>query len=123
MSAWSELVICLNFFPGTQSIDREIHVWAMSKHQYVLPFYGTVEGFGPFRALVFPWMPNGNLNSYLNRADVTLTMMDRLRIVSFIMKLIAKVHYVLNSLNKSLRGSSIVSNESTLLATDITDGP
>ncbi|OAX32207.1 kinase-like protein, partial [Rhizopogon vinicolor AM-OR11-026] len=54
---------------------REIHIWAILKHQYILPFYGTVEGFGRFRALVSPWMPNGNLNSYLGRADVTLTMM------------------------------------------------
>jgi len=67
-----------------QIIDREICIWIKLEHQYVLPFYGTVEGFGPIRALVSPWMPNENLNSYLNRADVSLTEMDRLRLVSFI---------------------------------------
>jgi len=51
------------------------------EHQYVLRPYGTVPGFGPFRALVFPWMPNGTLIGYLNRADSTLTMTDRLSMV------------------------------------------
>ncbi|KAJ8588642.1 kinase-like protein [Rhizopogon salebrosus TDB-379] len=51
-------------------LDREIDIWAILEHEYVLPFHGTVEGFGPFRALVFPWMPNGNLGSYLERAGL-----------------------------------------------------
>jgi len=67
-----------------QIIDHEICTWARLEHRYVLPFYGTVEDFGLFRALVSPWMPNGNLNSYLNRADVSLTEMDRLILVGFI---------------------------------------
>jgi hypothetical protein len=49
-----------------------------------LPFHGTVEGFGPFRALVSPWMPKGNLDSYLKRAGETFTAIDKLRIVSSI---------------------------------------
>jgi len=69
-----------------QIIDREICIRTHLEHQYVLPFYGTVEGFGPFHALVSPCMPNGNLNSYLNRAGVSLTEMDRLILVSFIYK-------------------------------------
>jgi serine/threonine protein kinase len=67
-----------------QNLDRETCIWAELKHQYVLPLYGTVEEFGPFRALVSPWMPNGTLNSYLNNEHETLSMMDRLRLVSFI---------------------------------------
>jgi hypothetical protein len=46
--------------------------------------YGTVKGFGPFPALVTPWMPNGTLTSYLDREGVTLTSMGRLHIVSII---------------------------------------
>jgi hypothetical protein len=67
-----------------QNLDREICIWTKLKHQYVLPLYGTVEGFGLFRALVSPWMPNGTLDFYLNRTHKTLSMMDKLRLVSFI---------------------------------------
>ncbi|OAX33312.1 kinase-like protein [Rhizopogon vinicolor AM-OR11-026] len=75
-----------------KSIDREIHVWGMLEHQYVLPFYGTVEGFGRFRALVSPWMRNGNLNSYLNRPDMTLTMTDKLCILKQITEGLKYLH-------------------------------
>ncbi|KAG2134522.1 kinase-like domain-containing protein [Suillus clintonianus] len=63
-----------------KNLDREIHIWATLKHQYVLPLHGTVEEFGPSRALVSPWMPNGTLDSYL-KANKTLSMMGRLRLV------------------------------------------
>jgi len=71
-----------------QIIEDEISIWAGLEHQYVLSFYGTVKYFGRFgsRAFVSPWMPNGNLNSYLNREDVSLTEMDRLILVSFVYK-------------------------------------
>jgi len=69
-----------------QEVDRVVYIWAELEHQYVLPFYGTVTGFGPSRALVSPWMLNGNLMSYLNRADLSLTETDRLSLVSFICK-------------------------------------
>ncbi|KAJ8588957.1 kinase-like protein [Rhizopogon salebrosus TDB-379] len=63
------------------NLYREISIWVDLKHQFVLPLYGTTKGFGLFPALVFPWMPNGTLNSYLNRQDGTLTTMVRLRIL------------------------------------------
>jgi hypothetical protein len=56
----------------------------MLRHPYILPLLGTVESFGPFRALVVPWMPKGNLDSYLKDAGKTLTAMDRLRMVGSI---------------------------------------
>ncbi|KAG2106086.1 kinase-like domain-containing protein [Suillus cothurnatus] len=64
-----------------QNLDREIAIWAILEHQYVLSLHGTVTGFGPFRALVSPWMSNGTLNSYLNRGYATLTTTDKLLIV------------------------------------------
>ena len=82
---WYSLnLLYLNFILfQTQSIDREVHIWAILEHEYILPFHGTVEGFGQFRAMVSPWMPNGNLNSYINRTGVTLaTLNTRLCIVS-----------------------------------------
>ncbi|KAG1733216.1 kinase-like domain-containing protein [Suillus paluster] len=67
----SQMVVRIN-----KSLDREIRIWAVLEHPYVLRLYGTVRDFGPFCALVTPWMPNGTLDSYLNHAD--LTEMDRL---------------------------------------------
>ncbi|KAG1805817.1 kinase-like domain-containing protein [Suillus subaureus] len=75
-----------------KDLDREILIWAVLEHQYVLPLYGTVEGFGPFRALVSPWMPNGTLNSYLNHAHETLSMMDRLRLLKQITEGLQYLH-------------------------------
>ncbi|KAJ8587883.1 kinase-like protein [Rhizopogon salebrosus TDB-379] len=74
------------------SLDREIGIWAILEHDYVLPFHGTVEGFGPFRALVSPWMPKGNLDSYLKHAGETLTATDRLRILKQITEGLKYLH-------------------------------
>ncbi|KAG1730476.1 kinase-like domain-containing protein, partial [Suillus lakei] len=76
----------------TQNLDREICIWAALKHQYVLPLHGTVEEFGPFRALVSPWMPNGTLDSYLKHAHETLSMMDRLRLLQQITEGLQYLH-------------------------------
>ncbi|KAJ8580609.1 kinase-like protein [Rhizopogon salebrosus TDB-379] len=75
-----------------KSFDREIHVLARLKHPYVLPLHGTVEGLGPFRALISPWMPKGNLDSYLRHAGETLTAMDRLRMLKQITQGLEYLH-------------------------------
>ncbi|KAG1721983.1 kinase-like protein [Suillus paluster] len=75
-----------------QNLDREIRIWAVLEHEYVLRLYGTVKEFGPFRALVSPWMPNGTLDSYLNRTSVTLTMMGRLRLLQQIAEGLKYLH-------------------------------
>ncbi|KAG1901163.1 kinase-like domain-containing protein [Suillus fuscotomentosus] len=75
-----------------KNLDREIRIWAKLKHQYVLPLHGTVEQFGPFRALVSPWMPNGALDSYLHHAHETLLMIDRLRLLEQITEGLQYLH-------------------------------
>ncbi|KAG1867241.1 kinase-like domain-containing protein, partial [Suillus subalutaceus] len=75
-----------------QNMDREIRIWAPLKHQYVLPLHGIIKQFGSFPALVSPWMPNGTLNSYLNRAHETLSMMDRLRLLKQITEGLQYLH-------------------------------
>ncbi|KAG1728740.1 kinase-like domain-containing protein [Suillus paluster] len=64
-----------------KNLDREIRIWAVLEHEYVLRLYGTVKDFGPFRALVSPWMPNGTLNFYLNHAPEIFTMVGRLHLL------------------------------------------
>lgn len=73
-----------------RNIDHEISLWAILEHQYILRLYGTVEGFGPFRAFVSPWMPNGSLNSYLSCAE--LTVMDRLSMLKQIVEGLKYLH-------------------------------
>ncbi|KAG1737451.1 kinase-like domain-containing protein [Suillus lakei] len=75
-----------------QSLDREIAIWTVLEHRYVLRLHGTVMGFGPFRALVSPWMSNGTLNSYLNRAYVTLMTTDKLLILTQIAEGLKYLH-------------------------------
>ncbi|KAG2054030.1 kinase-like protein, partial [Suillus hirtellus] len=75
-----------------KNLDREIRIWAALKHQYVLPFHGTVDQFGPFRALVSPWMPNGTLDSYLKHVHETLSMIDRLRLLKQIAEGLQYLH-------------------------------
>ncbi|KAG1723091.1 kinase-like domain-containing protein [Suillus lakei] len=72
------------------NLDRELRLWAVLEHQYVLRVYGTVNGFGPFRAVVTPWMPNGTINSYLNRAN--LTAMNKLSLFKQIVEGLKYLH-------------------------------
>ncbi|KAG2062404.1 kinase-like protein [Suillus hirtellus] len=75
-----------------RNIDREIEIWTRLNHRYVLCLHGTATGFGPFRSLVSPWMPNGTLNSYLTRVYESLTRMDRLRILEQITEGLKYLH-------------------------------
>ncbi|KAG1872870.1 kinase-like domain-containing protein, partial [Suillus tomentosus] len=71
---------------------REIKIWTRLNHQYVLCLRGTATGFGIFRALVSPWMPNGTLNFYLTHKNKTLAGMDRLRILKQITEGLKYLH-------------------------------
>lgn len=73
-----------------RSLDRELKIWTRLEHQYILRMYGTAKGFGPFRAIVTPWMSNGTLNSYLSRAD--LTEMDKLILLKQIVEGLNYLH-------------------------------
>ncbi|KAG1895744.1 kinase-like domain-containing protein [Suillus fuscotomentosus] len=93
MYVWvaSESSARLNFF-GTQNLEREIKIWTRLNHQYVLCLRGTATGFGIFRALVSPWMPNGTLNFYLTHKNKTLAGMDRLHILKQITEGLKYLH-------------------------------
>ncbi|KIJ09700.1 hypothetical protein PAXINDRAFT_87099, partial [Paxillus involutus ATCC 200175] len=61
---------------------RELKVWARLKHENILSLLGVATGFGPFTAMVCPWMDNGTLTSYLERNKEQLSLRDRLELVS-----------------------------------------
>ncbi|KAG2134894.1 kinase-like domain-containing protein [Suillus bovinus] len=73
-----------------RKLDRELRIWTILKHRYVIPLYGTVKDFGSFRAVVTPWMSNGALISYLDHAD--LTAMDNLTLLKQIVEGLKYLH-------------------------------
>ena len=50
-------------------------------HPNVLSLFGTTSGFGPFPAMVCPWLENGTLTSYLERSDANLKIRQLLELV------------------------------------------
>ncbi|KAG1897311.1 kinase-like domain-containing protein [Suillus fuscotomentosus] len=41
--------------------------WKLLRHDNILSLYGIAYGFGPVPAIVFPWMTNGSLSTYLGK--------------------------------------------------------
>jgi serine/threonine protein kinase len=67
----------LNSLP--QELGQEALLWKHLNHPHILPFLGvTYDVFTPRLTLVFPWMPNGNILSYLEKRPHA----DRLTLVS-----------------------------------------
>ncbi|KAF8836692.1 kinase-like protein [Paxillus ammoniavirescens] len=62
--------------------DKEIKTWLNLDHNNVIPLFGITSGFGRLPAMVFPWLENGSLTSYLERPDNNLTTAERLSLVS-----------------------------------------
>ncbi|KAF9232256.1 kinase-like domain-containing protein [Melanogaster broomeanus] len=70
-------------YPRKQKrLRREIKVWLNLNHVNIVPLFGTTMDFGRFPAMVCPWLANGQLSSYLERCDNTLTMGERLTLLN-----------------------------------------
>ncbi|KAF9238956.1 kinase-like domain-containing protein, partial [Melanogaster broomeanus] len=65
-----------------QRLRREIGVWLGLNHDNIVPLFGTTTDFGQFPAMVCPWLENGQLSSYLGRRGDSLTMGERLALIS-----------------------------------------
>jgi serine/threonine protein kinase len=65
-----------------QRIFRELKTCARLNHQNILPVHGYTTNFGPFVAIVSPWVESGNLNFYLEKEDQNLPVIRRFEIVS-----------------------------------------
>ncbi|KAF9228878.1 kinase-like protein [Gyrodon lividus] len=65
----------------SKKLRRELKVWARLKHENIIPLLGIATGFGPFTALVCPWMANGTLTSYLEHNGEQLSLHDRLELL------------------------------------------
>ena len=64
-------------------IRRELGIWKRLSHPNIVPFLGTVSGFGRVgnTSLVSSWMPNGTLQDFLLKYDNELMVAHRLQLV------------------------------------------
>lgn len=61
---------------------RELGIWRRLDHSNIVPFLGIATGFGVFgsKSLVSSWMPNGTLQSFLQKYE-NLEVDHRFRLV------------------------------------------
>ncbi|KIJ10899.1 hypothetical protein PAXINDRAFT_172003 [Paxillus involutus ATCC 200175] len=64
-----------------EKLGRELEDVVHFKHDNILPLLGIVTDFGRFTALVYPWLVNGTLTSYLQRDKEQLSLRDRLELL------------------------------------------
>lgn len=109
-------------------IHRELGIWKRLSHPNIVPFLGTVSGFGRLgnASLVSSWMPNGTLQDFLLKYDDELTVAHRLQLVSprafycfnlglisFRMMLVARycqwsrISYVINSSHEASANNNV----------------
>ncbi|KAJ8584264.1 hypothetical protein M405DRAFT_696019, partial [Rhizopogon salebrosus TDB-379] len=46
-------------------VRRELKVWRRLKHDCILPLWGVANDFGPYPAMICPWVLNGALTGVL----------------------------------------------------------
>lgn len=73
-------------------LRREIRVWSCLKHDNVLPLLGVTSDFGPYTAMVCPWIATGSLYHFLGDNKETLTMAIRLKILTDVSEGLAYLH-------------------------------
>jgi len=63
-------------------VRRELKVWGRLKHDCILPLWGVANNFGPYPAMICPWVKNGTLTDFLEREQDTLSSQDKFTLVS-----------------------------------------
>ncbi|OAX36127.1 kinase-like protein [Rhizopogon vinicolor AM-OR11-026] len=67
---------------SAQRVHRELKVWGRLKHDCILPLWGVANNFGPFPAMVCPWVKNGALTGFLERKQDTLSSQDKFSLLN-----------------------------------------
>jgi len=62
-------------------LRRELGLLKRLEHPNIVPLLGVTKGFGPIPGVVFPWMSNGSLHSFLKNKGQTLTLVERLQLL------------------------------------------
>ncbi|KAG1726254.1 kinase-like domain-containing protein, partial [Suillus paluster] len=84
-------------------------IWKRLRHCNILKLMGTTSDFGPSAALVAPWIVNGTLTSFLNHNNETLTLLERLFLVSTLSAFTEDGHTTLNPVvHGDLTGNNVL---------------
>ncbi|KIJ09441.1 hypothetical protein PAXINDRAFT_102246 [Paxillus involutus ATCC 200175] len=70
-----------DIYNKNEQLRPALKLRARLKHENILPILGVATGFGRFTALVYPWVENGTLASYLQRNREQLSFRDRLELL------------------------------------------
>ncbi|KDR84188.1 hypothetical protein GALMADRAFT_236893 [Galerina marginata CBS 339.88] len=73
-------------------LRREIRMWCGLQHSNIVQLLGTTTDFGPYTAMVCPWMKEGNLNHYLNHRKPELNLRRRLEILKDVVEGLFYLH-------------------------------
>ncbi|OAX38459.1 kinase-like protein, partial [Rhizopogon vinicolor AM-OR11-026] len=65
-----------------QRVRRELKVWSRLKHDCILPLWGVANNFGPYPAMICPWVKNGTLTGFLEREQGMLTSQDKFSLLN-----------------------------------------
>ncbi|KAJ8583885.1 kinase-like protein, partial [Rhizopogon salebrosus TDB-379] len=58
-------------------VRRELKVWSRLKHDCILPLWGVANDFGPYPAMICPWVDNGTLTNFLECRQDMLSSQDK----------------------------------------------
>lgn len=64
-----------------ERLNRELNIWKRLSHPRILELCGTVSNFGPYTSMVCPWMENGSVSQYMEKAGDLLCIAERLRLI------------------------------------------
>ncbi|OAX34481.1 kinase-like protein [Rhizopogon vinicolor AM-OR11-026] len=66
----------------SKRVRRELKVWGRLKHDCILPLWGVANNFGPYPAMICPWVKNGTLTSFLDREQDMLSSQDKFSLLN-----------------------------------------
>ncbi|OAX32303.1 hypothetical protein K503DRAFT_623285 [Rhizopogon vinicolor AM-OR11-026] len=67
---------------NSRRVRRELNVWGRLKHDCILPLWGVASNFGPYPAMICPWVKNGALTGFLEREQDTLSSHDKFSLLN-----------------------------------------
>ncbi|OAX38455.1 kinase-like protein [Rhizopogon vinicolor AM-OR11-026] len=67
---------------NSKRVRRELKVWDHAKHDCILPLWGVANDFGPYPAMICPWVKNGALTGFLEREQDMLSSQDKFSLLN-----------------------------------------
>ncbi|KAJ8583404.1 kinase-like protein [Rhizopogon salebrosus TDB-379] len=90
-----------------EKLRRELKVWSRLRHECILPLWGVAYNFGPYPAMICPWVDDGALTGFLTRRQDTLSCQDKFSLLNDIALGLQYLHSKL-IVHGDLTGSNIL---------------